>query len=262
MNLQAAAVVLRPRTLSEVFDLACMFGAGSAARTYAALGLWVLVPPYLACLALRHVAGLDWVWVWLVAVGLGVIAQGPFTIGVGRMLFSERPTALQAIGLYWRAHVAHTQALLRYAALLVLVGWTGVMIPWAAATMLYVHEASLLEGQKGAALSRRCAALVRGRMPSALLVVLLLTLSRAGAVVLTELLCQALVDDILQLGQPFGTLWSEGGTPFALFGFFLSVPYVATARFLQYVDTRTRADGWDVQLKLMAVAARQQEGGR
>ena len=32
-------------------------------------------------------------------------------------------------------------------------------------------------------------------------------------------------------------------------------PWVATARFLQYVDGRTRADGWDIQLRFMAIAA-------
>jgi hypothetical protein len=30
-------------------------------------------------------------------------------------------------------------------------------------------------------------------------------------------------------------------------------------RFLTYIDTRTRADGWDIQVKLMAVAARDAE---
>ena len=30
---------------------------------------------------------------------------------------------------------------------------------------------------------------------------------------------------------------------------------VATARFLAYIDGRTRQDGWDIQLRFMAIAA-------
>ena len=38
-------------------------------------------------------------------------------------------------------------------------------------------------------------------------------------------------------------------------------PTSSTARFLDYIDARTRADGWDIQLRFMAIAARE-EGRR
>jgi hypothetical protein len=69
-----------------------------------------------------------------------------------------------------------------------------------------------------------------------------------------ELLCQGLVSDVLQLGKPFGSLWADRFSPFALAGLMLSYPYAATARFLLYVDARTRSDGWDIQLRFMAIA--------
>ena len=33
----------------------------------------------------------------------------------------------------------------------------------------------------------------------------------------------------------------------------------ATARFLAYIDGRTRQDGWDIQLRFMAIAAASEE---
>ena len=41
----------------------------------------------------------------------------------------------------------------------------------------------------------------------------------------------------------------------AVIGFFAALPLVATARFLSYIDGRTRQDGWDIQLRFMSIAA-------
>ena len=64
-----------------------------------------------------------------------------------------------------------------------------------------------------------------------------------------------LFDFVLQVGKPFGSLIDEGGSASSLLGLFLAVPYWATARFLLYVDLRTRRDGWDVQVRFMALAS-------
>ena len=64
----------------------------------------------------------------------------------------------------------------------------------------------------------------------------------------------------LQLGAPFGELTTDGGTVYAVTGFFLTIPIVAAARFLTYVDLRTRREGWDIQLKFMAIAAAARDG--
>jgi hypothetical protein len=70
-----------------------------------------------------------------------------------------------------------------------------------------------------------------------------------------DLLGQVVVNWILQAGRPFGSLWSDGGSIFALAGFFAVLPWIATARFLAYTNIRTRKEGWDIQLKFMAIAA-------
>jgi hypothetical protein len=75
-------------------------------------------------------------------------------------------------------------------------------------------------------------------------------------VVAGDLLGQGLVEFVLQLGRPVGSLFHDGGSTYALFGYFLSVPYVSSARFLGYVDSRTRREGWDIQVRFAALAQR------
>ena len=60
----------------------------------------------------------------------------------------------------------------------------------------------------------------------------------------------------MQLGRPVGSLFDNGGSTYALLGYFLSVPYVASARFLGYVDSRTRREGWDIQVRFAALLQR------
>jgi len=69
-----------------------------------------------------------------------------------------------------------------------------------------------------------------------------------------DLLGNALTSFVLQLGYPTGELFSDGGSGFAVFGALLAVPLVAAARFLGYVDLRTRKEGWDIQLRFVALA--------
>jgi hypothetical protein len=123
--------------------------------------------------------------------------------------------------------------------------------------MLFVHEASLLEGANLYDALARSSRFVRGRGAAVFMVLLSLLLSQAAAILGTELLGQSLINSVLQLGTPLGALFEDGGTPMALLGYLLSIPYVATARFLCYIDSRTRNDGWDIQLRFMAVAAKE-----
>src|SRR5262249_40877626 len=85
-----------------------------------------------------------------------------------------------------------------------------------------------------------------------------LLVAQAVFVGVAELIGQGIVEGVLQLGRPFGSLVPDGGSVFALVGFFLSIPYVASARFLKYTDIRTRKEGWDIQLKFTAIQAADQ----
>ena len=47
---------------------------------------------------------------------------------------------------------------------------------------------------------------------------------------------------------------SDGGSGFAVLGALLAVPMAAAMRFLGYIDLRTRKEGWDIQLRFVALA--------
>lgn len=255
MNLEGARVVLRPRTQSESLDLAFRFCASLALPLYARLAGLVLVPCLLACAAAHDVANGDWLVTWPCALLLAALAQSVFTVAASRLLFEARPSALGVIGHALRRLPALLVALILHAVLLGLgcLVVIGGFFVWVWHTFLY--EAVLLEQQGPIAALRRASALVRDKFGAAVVTCTASALILGLGIVSAELLLGSLVDQVLQLGRPFGTLWSDGGSPYALLGCFAAVPLVATARFLAYIDGRTRQDGWDIQLRFMTIAA-------
>jgi hypothetical protein len=254
VNLGASAIVLRPRTLAEVLDLACRVSMSLALGLYARLSLVLLLPIFAGCLALKYAAGWHWVAVFAVAALGGTLVQGVFTVGVGRLLFSEAVGARQALLLFGARLGAYLGMLFFSRALLLASALPfGFGLPFAWPRVFYAHEACLLEGAGPIDAIKRANRFVYDRVMATLGASLAILVTQAAMVVTTELLCQGLVSEVLQLGKPFGSLWPDAGSPYALAGLLLSFPYVATARFLLYIDGRTSSDGWDVQLKFMAI---------
>lgn len=255
MNLEGARVTLRPRTQSEIFDLAFRFCAALALPLYLRLGALVLLPCLLACGLVHALSDGAWPLVWTCAVLLAALVQGVFTIAASRLLFEARPRAPGIILHALRRAPALLGALLLHGLLLGVGSFVviGALFVWVWHTFLY--EAVLLEQQGPVAALRRASALVKHKFGAALVT------CTGGAVVVVlgvvsaELLLGSLVEWVLQLGRPFGTLWRDGGSPYALIGLFAALPLVATARFLGYIDGRTRQDGWDIQLRFMSIAA-------
>jgi hypothetical protein len=262
MNLARCQVVLRARGIGEILDLASLIAFSHALGLYARLAIFALLPAYGACLALRYALGLDWVFVWLIAVPMASYCQGVFTIAAGRWLFAEGIGVGHVLKAFAARAVSFFGAwFIRWMALafLTLMGLLPGALP--GTLLLFVPEAALLELAspfEAQGRSSQCSRFDRGR---ALLMWACLALSVLAFVGLAEVLCDGLVDGILQLGEPFETLWPDGGSPYALLGLFLSAPYVATARFLMYIDGRTRGDGWDIQVKFMAISRQMEAAG-
>ena len=192
----------------------------------------------------------------MVAVSLGAIVQGVFTVAVGRLLFSEELTTGRVLALFGRRLGSYLVMLFLSRAMLALAASVLIAVPLVWPRVLVVHEASLLEGASPTDAITRAGRFITGRGAIALGTIVAFLAVQAGISITAEFLGQGLVNEILQLGTPFGQLFKDGGSAFALAGFFLSVPYIATARFLYYVDSRTRSDGWDVQVRFMTIAAR------
>jgi hypothetical protein len=260
MNLGASAIVLRPRTLAEILDLACRLCISLAFGLYTRLSAAVLLPLFAGCLALRYALSFPWAAVWVIAILTGSFVQGVFTVAVGRLLFSEELGARKVFRLFLQRLGPYLgMTLLRGLLFGAAIAPAFLAVPFLWPRLVFVHEASLLEGAGPSEAIRRSSRFASGRGPSVFGALLALLFTQAGFVIVAELLGHGLVEQVLQLGKPFGSLLQSGGSPYALAGYFLSIPYVATARFLDYVDARTRSDGWDIQLRFMAIAARDED---
>jgi hypothetical protein len=88
MNLFAARVALRPRSLTEVLDLAAPFCLRNA-RLLGRLSALVLLPLGAAIGGLRLGLGWSWPAVWVTATALAWLAEGAFTVALGEALFRD-----------------------------------------------------------------------------------------------------------------------------------------------------------------------------
>jgi hypothetical protein len=259
MNLDRSVVVLRARGPGEVLDLTFRF-ASRFARDFAKLGLVTLGPAFAITVVLRFVLSWSWAVVWLFAILFTGFLEGPFTVLVSRLMFGERPRIRQTLAA-WRAHLGQgIGSLLRQAFFYVIGGAIIIGAPYVAVSGLYIEQATYLEQLTVAAAADRSRRLASSDWGASTLAMFQLFFARGAFLVFAEILGHGLVDSLLQLGHPFGRLLHDGGSLYALAGFFAATPFVASARFLHYIDVRTRTDAWDVQVRFMNLL--QQERAR
>lgn len=259
MNVLETRVALRERTLAEVFDLAFRFVIARGGRRYFRLWLLACAPPLLASVGLRSL-GADWLSVWALALAGAVSAQIPFTLAASRLLLADE-LPLRDVIKSWLPRIP--LQLLMNGLALGLLGVSALVLvplPFLAGRLVYLPEISLLEGSGPIRAYERGTRLSKSRSERALGTFALLLVIGAAFVLAAESTGQALVVDLLSLPAPADTLQS-GGSWFALFGFFAAVPFVATARFLAYIDLRTHREAWDVQLRFTELAQRAASAG-
>lgn len=263
MNLGEASIVVRRRGLLEVVDLGFRFVAGVHPALFARLAALTLLPCWILCALSRWVLAFSWPAVWLLALSLATLAQGVFTLAVGRLMFSEAISARTVLKQYLLRLPTYLGALIATRVLIVLGSLVLILGPVAWVSAAFVHEAVLLEGASSwVEAVRRSTSFSRhhGRSTFELLCVLSATMMLA--IVTGEALGHGIVEFVLQLGKPFGSLWPNGGSLFAIFGLLASIPLCATTRFLAYIDARTRRDGWDIQVRFMAIQAEAEQSIR
>jgi len=253
VNLAEIRVVLRPRTQAELLDLAALWCFAVDRGLFARLAAAVLLPSLALCAAARGLGGWAWVDVWILAVAVATVTQGVFTVAASRALFSREVAVGEVLRTFVGRLPAYLGALVITRVILGLAALTAVLAPPAWARIAFVHEACLLEGASPVDAAKRAWALARSRGVEVMILLGGIGVALAVMVAASELLGRALVEFILQLPGVFGGLL-EGGSYYALVGFHAAIPYVAVARFLGYIDQRTRGDGWDIQLRFMALA--------
>lgn len=252
MSAPSASLELRERSVLDVLDLAVRFMSAHA-KKYAALAGLVIVPglvlSWIAMVALGPLAA------WGVALAFGLAAQVPFTLLASRLVFEDE-VPLRAVlggarGALWRTSLARFIQVF-----LVALGASLFVVPafWPATTLFFVPEIVILERASADETITRANQVGAQRRGETLLAVLLLLGLEVAFLCLAELAGRAVLVDFLQLTP--GSVSGLPGRPLALAGYWLFVPYRATARFLLYINVRTREEGWDVQTRFAALASR------
>jgi hypothetical protein len=249
--------------MSDVIDLAGPFCLVNR-RLMAPLALLALGVGSSLAAMLRLGKAWPWEQVWLVLAGFLLVANGLFTLAAGELLFHP-PREIRLRTLFRRfAHrlLPFLATRLLYLLVLAISALFIVPLPIFLARLHFTSEAVLLESASPFESFRRSTRLVLFRsFPCLGLAVasLLVPFLFAAA---ADLIGDTLVQTIFQMGQPFGSLWSDGGSGYAVAGALLSAPFVASLSFLGYVDMRTRKEGWDIQLRFLALAEAESQSRR
>jgi hypothetical protein len=259
MDLSRARIVLRERSVLDVLDLSVRFVVKHAA-SYARLSIVALLPAALVSWGVARAAG--WVWGWLAAVFLALLVQTPFTALAARLVFQREVRVRDVLGVSLRA-LPRVLCLRLVQLLAVGMGLMILLAPgvWIGVSLFFIVEVAVLERATFATALSRSLRIAAGQSGHALVAVLCLLGLHGVAIVLGDEVGRAVLVDLFQFSAP-EPLWSAGGSPLALLGFWLFVPYVATARFLVYLDLRTRSEGWDIQTRFAALALRAADAQR
>jgi hypothetical protein len=252
MNPFAVRVALRPRSVHEVLDLAAVM-LRVHGPALLRLSIVVLVPVQLALEALSLLDEEPWLGM---AVGWMLLpfVQLPFLLFGARALFETTVTLRQVARDLWERRVE----LLGLSAVTALaVGLTScsflvfsfVMLP-----LIYLPQTVLLERRGVAAGLSRAMNLLGSHFVSTMFGAAVVTVATLWAAVVGEGTGQAMVGFVLQLGEPFGSLWLGDRTPYLLSGTLLIQPLLALFQLLLYLNARTVTEGWDVYLALRAAA--------
>lgn len=253
LDLLRARVAIRDRSFLDVLDLSLRFVATHAA-IYARVSAVVLVPSLGLGIAAGQLGGP--VVGWAVAFGVALVAEIPFTVLASRLVFQDDVAAravladtlrdlprLVGMRLVWLFGVAAAASCLVVPAL-----YVGV-------AALYASEVMLLERARLGDALRRSHRIATSAFAEAWLGVFAaigLPLLAIGA---AEIGGRIALNEVLQFRPP-ASLFETGWSVLAVTGWFAVLPYTTTARFFVYLNARTRAEGWDIQTRFAAIAAR------
>lgn len=258
MNIEQANVEIRQRSQLEVTDLSFRYVFALGGRLFVRLWLVYCLPWVMLLWAAQRWLEWSWLTVWTLALIAGSGLQGLFTVAAGRLMFETRVTFGAVSRQYFSRIWSYLGALIATRMMLVLSTFLVIALPFVWVRFAHVHEAVLLEGAGGGAAITRSGRFTEHYAGSTFSMLMLLCCVTAGILTASQIVGSTLVTDVFQLGSLGGDI-EDGGTLYLLIGYFLSILFCATLRFLAYIDARTRRDGWDVQVRFMALRARAEE---
>jgi hypothetical protein len=246
-------VVMRRRTATELIDLATALlrpDAGAMAKALLPIGVGVA-----AC------TGLAWLLdPWFgVAVGLLTcrLAQLPALLAASDRAAGRVPSL--TAGRMFSGWAALLPGWVLYGLGYAVGSMLLVLPPWLWVRSLFLPEIAVLERPEGGA-SARVSALSANAMGEMFVTRLWQVALEGWAVLGTALTAEFVMASVLQVGEPFGSLWAGDASPFLVVGAFLAQPLVSALRFCSYLDVRTRNEGLDAWFLLWAAASAPEPG--
>jgi hypothetical protein len=253
MDLMRARVALRERPLLDILDLAVRFCAAHA-WDYTKLSAVVLLPAFAVSWGAARLGG--W-WVgWTVTWVVSAFAGSPFVALASRLVFADAVRTREALGIALRAvprliAVRSLQVVgLALSSILLGLPWF-----WVGTVLLFVVEVLVLEQSGVGDTLGRARRVASAHFPDAVLTMLLLLAAPVGAAVLADVAGREILEGVLEFKPP-PSIFRAGGSWLALVGWWVTLPLLETARFFVYLDIRTRTEGWDIQTRFAAIAAR------
>jgi hypothetical protein len=253
MDVMQARVALRERGLLDVLDLMVRF-AFAHKVPFAKVALAVLVPSYALTFLVAEWAG--WAWAWIFAVFFASWAQTPFVSLASRLVFADKVRVGEVLKAGLRAMPRVFGARIVY--------WLGigvalmlVMFPavYLGTLWLFLPEIITLEGASVGLSLGRSQRLASTSLGEVLLATMFLAVLPVLSVILFDVGGRELLREVLEITPPTA-LFKAGGGWLPLLGFWLFLPFGTLARFFLYLNVRTRAEGWDIQTRFAAIAAR------
>lgn len=260
-----ARITLRPRSLDETFDLALAYLRVFAKDLRKPLIVASLVGG-LPAIAGWVLFGLSEAEAVAIVVVTGGFAERSVTAFAGRHLFGN-PASL---GAAWGATMKRSffslfGVLLASVPILMVLAsdfdetWLGfgimlgVFWPFILASHSHMSEVAFLEQLGVGRSAQRARALVAFRFGRGLALLLAGAMVRGLFVFGAYSAAAFLFGFVLQFKGVADTL----GPAFLVLGYVLSGPYMALVRFFDYIDARTRREGWDIQVRFNAIAHRE-----
>ncbi len=256
-------IAVRPRGILECLDLASLFCVRRGVGIAIAVLLGVAPIAWLNVALLGPVIARDTFVRWPFWLALETPwAMAPLTLFLGRAMFAERLNTADWRGLA-AGFVSALLPLLLYQTLLRGISLLFVVtFPLLLIALFFVDPVILLEQGPTSGVWRRSLSLVRGNLERVMLAVVIDT----TILVVGWVLGTAALDQLASLwaGRPMPNVFDAPEADFGIgravftwhgqIAFWIVTALITVFRFITYLDTRIRNEGWDVELKLRSPA--------
>lgn len=258
MKIESATIEIRPRSITEIIDLAMLFY-----RTHAKVILGLLavlgVPVVLLACGLHYLTDRAWLAIlfyWLMLP----LPGGAVVLAASRIVFGTRLTVRRTLSLYrplWaKVFFRRLGQNLVTLLLMPIIAGFALRLRWAFTPMIV-----LLERLSGRRLARRRAGLSRRGGASTFGMDLLVSFFCLVSVLALAMVLELVLNDFLSLWPTSGLFDPEMFDDPVRLGLWLMAalvvsPVIFLSWFLFYINARIRGEGWDLELGLKVAAAR------